>query len=64
MTTTYFIAFIDGEDFEWCVFQSEDKDFACKVYDNLCCPPEYRMELRSTVEPLETYRTYDVIKGE
>ena len=59
---TYFIVFIhDDNESEWCIFETKDSDYALKVFYDICTPPEYKKELRKTYEPLETYRTYEVI---
>lgn len=58
---SYFIAFIRDDDFEWCVFETMNRKYAISVFEDMSAPPEYRMELRATTEPVETYRTYEVI---
>ncbi len=58
----YFIAFIRKDEFEWCVFETTDEKYAYKVFDDLCAPPGYNMELRCTPEPIETYRSYGILK--
>ncbi len=57
----YFISFIDDADFEWCVLETTDKEYAVRAFDDMSAPPGYRMELRATTEPVETYRTYEVL---
>ncbi len=57
----YFIAFIDENDFDWCVFETTDKNYAYRVYEDLVPPPEYYKELRKTSEPIDTYLSYDII---
>ena len=57
----YFITFIREDEFEWCVFNTHNKEYAYKTFEDLFSPPEYDMELRVTNEPIETFRNYDVL---
>lgn len=57
----YFIAFIGEDEFEWCVLQTTDKEYATKVFKDLDSPPGWNMELRATEESIETYRSYYVL---
>lgn len=57
----YFISFVSDDDFDWCVFETTDKNYAKRVYDDLVPPPEYYKELRKTSEPIDTYLSYDII---
>lgn len=61
---TYFIVFYDKDEFEWAVFQTRDKEYANKVFDDLFPLPGYNMELRCTAEPIETFMTYDVLRSD
>lgn len=60
----YFIAFMTEDEFEWCVLQTTDEDYAYKVFEDLSAPPGYNMELRCTTENIETYRTYEVLRDD
>jgi hypothetical protein len=57
----YFIAFIDENDFDWCVFETTDENYAYRVYEDLVPPPEYYKELRCTNESIDTYLDYDIL---
>ena len=58
----YFIAFISEEEFEWCVLETTDYEYALMVFEDLSAPPGWNMELRATYESVETYRTYEVLR--
>lgn len=58
----YFIVFLSEDDWDWCVFETTNENYAYKVYEDLVPPPEYYKELRCTNESIETYRTYDVLE--
>ena len=60
----YYIAFISGKDFDWCVFETTNKNYAKRVYNDLAPPPEYYKELRCTEEPIDIHVTYDVMETE
>lgn len=57
----YFIVFIGEYDFDWCVFETTDENYAYRVYEDLVPPPEYYKELRQTSEPIDTYLYYDIL---
>lgn len=61
--SNYFIVFMGDDEFEWCVLQSTDFAYITKVYEEMSAPPGYSMELRVTREPIETYRSYDVLRS-
>ena len=58
----YFIVFMREDDFEWCVFSTDDYDYAVKVFEDLSTPPYWNMELRETKEDIDTYETYEVLR--
>lgn len=58
----YFIVFINEEEFEWCVLETTDYEYALMVFEDLSAPPGWNMELRATYESVETYRTYEVLR--
>lgn len=58
----YFITFFNKDEFEWCVLQTTDEEYAYKVFEDLSAPPDWNMELRCTTENIETYRTYEVLR--
>ena len=47
----YFIAFIGEDEFEWCVLQTTDKEYATKVFKDLDSPPGW-----NTYESSEHYQ--------
>ena len=58
----YIVVFINDEDeFEWCVVETTDETYARRVCRDMTPPPEYRVELRAITEPVETYRSYEVV---
>ena len=57
----YYIAFLNEEGFEWCVLQTTDKEYAYKVFEDMCPPPGYNMELRATEEDIDTHINYEVL---
>lgn len=57
----YFICFIGDDEFDWCVFDTTNKNYALRVYEDLVPPPEYYKELRCTKEPIDTYLSYDIL---
>lgn len=58
----YFIVFYNEEEFEWCVLETTDEVYAYRVFEDLSAPPDWNMELRCTEEPVETYRSYEVLR--
>lgn len=58
----YYIVFIDKDDFEWAIMESTDYEFINRVYEELCPPPGYNTELRSTEEDIDTHLTYEVLR--
>ena len=58
----YFIVFLREDDYEWCVFQTTSEDYANRVFDDLCSPPYWNMELRATEEDVDTYTTCCVLR--
>lgn len=58
----YFISFMHKEGDEWCVFFTTDEEYAYKVFEDLCPPPNWNMELRCTKEDIETYLDYEVLR--
>lgn len=58
----YFIAFMREDEFEWCVLQTTDEEYAYRVFEDISAPPGYNVELRCTEEDIETYRTYEVLR--
>ena len=59
---TYFIVLMNKDEFEWCVLQTEDEEYAMKVFEDFDTLPGWNVELRCTKEDVETYKTYDVIR--
>lgn len=59
---TYFIVMMNEDEFEWCVLETEDEDYARRVFEDFCTLPGWNAELRCTMESVETYRTYDVLR--
>jgi len=62
MEETYFITFFNEDEFEWCVLSTDDREYAFRVFKDLSAPPGWNMELRSTEEDIETFRTYEVLR--
>lgn len=58
----YFICLINRDGFEWCILQTEDEEYAYRVFEDLSAPPDWNTELRATEESVETYRTYEVLR--
>ena len=58
----YFIAFMTEDEFDWCVLQTTDEEYAYRVFEDLDAPPGFNVELRCTTEDIETYRTYEVLR--
>lgn len=60
----YFIAFVRNEDnFDWCVFETTDYEYAHRIFEGVAIPPEYdKKELRVTDEPIDTYLSYEVLE--
>lgn len=59
---TYFIVMMNEEEFEWCVLQTEDEDYARRVFEDFCTLPGWNAELRCTMEDIETHISYDVLR--
>lgn len=58
----YFISFMRQDGDEWCVLVTTDDEYAYKVFEDLCSPPGWNMELRCTKEDIDTYLNYDVLR--
>lgn len=62
MFENYFISFIDSEGNDWCIMESTDYDYLCRVFEDMSAPPEYRMESRGTNESVDTCLTWEVLR--
>lgn len=57
----YFITFIRQDEAEWCGLVTTDKEYAYKVFEDLCTPPNWNMELRCTEKDIDIYSAGDIL---
>lgn len=57
----YFISFIDENEIDWCILTSSDYDYIYRIFQDICFPSEYIIELRGTDEDIETCLDWEVL---
>lgn len=58
----YFIVIIQEDGTDWCILQTQDEEYAYRVFEDLCMPVGWNSELRATEEDVDTYLSYEVLR--
>lgn len=59
----YYIAFVNEDGYDWCSVATNDYDKIVEIYELLCPPPGWEMELRVTEEDIDTHVHYEVLRS-